>query len=473
LNDNQLSGSIPKELDNLNNLFTLTLQNNQLSGCYDDALINLCGQLDIYFSNNYNISDGNDFDATWEDFCLDGAGGCGDSAPDPVWPGDFNYDGIVRADDLLYLGVADGFSGATRPNATFDWSSQPCQDWSYSVGGINGKHQDGDGDGLVTVDDVDALQQNYGNTHNYTPMVYFTEVVQYRLELISSIPNGSIITNTYELYADSPSGVPISTHGLACSINFDLLVNSVSVDVSNSSLMPNEYIDIYLAEQNRLDLALTRTDNNNQTLDGPVANIIIDAEDLQIVNPFGILISNGSMMSANGHLTAINDATFQGSFTGGPTVTDNLAVNVFTVHESCNRLGSATAQVTGGTAPYTYAWSTGTATNEISYLPSGTYTVTVSDAAGLSTTVPFQINGQPPIYDANGNLLCGSICPDYLTPSGVVPNGLYNANITLDSDAVVPTGDDVQFKAGQTIKLDKGFTVQPGASFSGEIEDCN
>jgi len=474
LDRNEFSGSLPHWLGNFNNLSILGIHDNDFSGCYPANLLELCAQLEDISNSNAAISNGNNFDAPWEDFCLNGSGSCDGSAPAPVWPGDFNTDGIADIQDLLYYGAAEGFTGATRPNASFAWTDQDCPDWSLSVNGINSKHQDGNGDGTVNTNDLLALIQNYGNTHNFAPLTYTTGAVQYRLELISSVPNGSTITNTYELYAESPSGVPVSTHGLACSIDFDdLPVSGVSVDVSNSSLMPDEHIDLYLNAENRLDLALTRTDQNNQTLNGSIASIVIDSENVQLGDPFEIHISNGNMMSADGSLTAVGNATFYGAFTGGTTITGNLSGNISAIHEACNTLGSAAAQVTGGTAPYTYAWSTGATTNTITNLPSGAYAVTVSDLAGLNITIPFNIIGQTPIYDTNGNLLCGSICPDYLAPSGVAPDGAYNASIMLDSDATVPTGDDVQFKAGQSIKLDKGFTVQPGASFSGEIDDCN
>ena len=48
--------------------------------------------------------------------------------------------------------------------------------------------------------------------------------------------------------------------------------------------------------------------------------------------------------------------------------------------------GSAQATATGGLPPYSYLWSTGAITQTIFGLPTGTYTVTVSDAAGCSWT---------------------------------------------------------------------------------------
>jgi len=54
----------------------LGVYSNQLSGCYDANLMNLCSQL-IATYNNTSISNGNNFDATWEDFCSIGLAACG------------------------------------------------------------------------------------------------------------------------------------------------------------------------------------------------------------------------------------------------------------------------------------------------------------------------------------------------------------------------------------------------------------
>ena len=68
LSDNQLIGATPPELGNLSNLWWLNLSSNQLSGCYDN-LFSLCGQLlDDYNTNEY-VSNGNNFDSSWECFC--------------------------------------------------------------------------------------------------------------------------------------------------------------------------------------------------------------------------------------------------------------------------------------------------------------------------------------------------------------------------------------------------------------------
>lgn len=76
LHNNEITGSLPAWLSNLNTLASFQISNNQLSGCYDVSLTQLCNQLTIGTTNR-NISDGNNFDASWEDFCSRSKGVCG------------------------------------------------------------------------------------------------------------------------------------------------------------------------------------------------------------------------------------------------------------------------------------------------------------------------------------------------------------------------------------------------------------
>ncbi len=72
--------------------------------------------------------------------------------------------------------------------------------------------------------------------------------------------------------------------------------------------------------------------------------------------------------------------------TSTTTITEPLVLNVSLTSENVSCFGgsngSATATVTGGTTPYSYAWSGGQSTASISGLSAGTYTVTVTDFNG-------------------------------------------------------------------------------------------
>jgi hypothetical protein len=60
--------------------------------------------------------------------------------------------------------------------------------------------------------------------------------------------------------------------------------------------------------------------------------------------------------------------------------------------------GSATAEVTGGTAGYLYAWNNGQVTNPAVNLGPGTYTVTVNDSHGCEITGSTTITQPLPLY---------------------------------------------------------------------------
>jgi len=442
---NQFSGTIPPEIGNLSNLERLWLYNNQLDGCYDGNLISLCNQLPPDYNTNAYISDGNNFDTPWENFCNTGAGTCL-AATEDVLPGDGNADGIVNTQDALYWGLAEGFNGAPRSNTTIDCSLQSCTDWPQSVDGINSKHQDSDGNGTIDGQDLQIVISNFGCVSDYIAPNY-----------ASGVENGS--------------GAAAVAHGLAFTVTSDVIpISRIAMSTTGSSLHPD--IEFAILDGNQCHAALTRTDNFDITCGGPIATLLIETNDVPIDIPFEINVTSGVKIKADATLDNITGATAFGMYSGTGANSSNLILDASVTHEQCNGLGGAIAIPSGGTSPYTYAWSTGASTVQVNNLTSGIYTVTVTDDNGLNQSLSLQINGQSPIYDANGNLLCGNLCPEYLAPNGITGSGLYSANNTLNSDATIPPDNTTEYKAGQTILLKSGFEVPSNAEFSAEIEDC-
>ncbi|MEW6469697.1 MAG: PKD domain-containing protein [Bacteroidota bacterium] len=64
--------------------------------------------------------------------------------------------------------------------------------------------------------------------------------------------------------------------------------------------------------------------------------------------------------------------------------------------------GSINATITGGQAPYTYSWSNGATTQNISNLTAGSYTLTVTSAYGCTGTANVTIT-QPPLLTVNAS----------------------------------------------------------------------
>ncbi len=82
-----------------------------------------------------------------------------------------------------------------------------------------------------------------------------------------------------------------------------------------------------------------------------------------------------------------------------------LTVNATAVNAPCDAsgcAGQATANVSGGTSPFTYAWSDGQTTATATNLCSGSYSVIVTDAGGCSKTTTVNIvNPSSPIIALN------------------------------------------------------------------------
>ena len=104
----------------------------------------------------------------------------------------------------------------------------------------------------------------------------------------------------------------------------------------------------------------------------------------------------------------------------------------------CN--GTANASATGGTAPYTYHWSTGANCANISSLCAGTYSVTVTDAAGCTKT---------------GSVCIACVPPCILTLTGVVTNVSCNSGSNGAIDLSVSGGT-----APYTYHWNNGATTQ-------------
>jgi len=484
LSDNQLSGIIPYTFEVLSFLDRMWLFNNQLSGCLSDNLSVLCNRINPAFNTNYYITNGNSFDMPWEDFCASASGTC-----ETVWPGDFNHDGKADEEDALSWGLAYNSTGPerrwlrqgtstivwTQGTPTTEWKGQTASNWSQNVQGVNGKHQDGDGNGIVDDKDLEVLELNFNKVHQFGQPPFINSTIIYRLER-----NGSASGNAvYDLYVEDGTAIPVEAHGVALTVDFGVLpVNDVEIDTTNSSLSPSDEFLIFNETENRVHIALTRTDGMNQICDTPVAKFIIITNDIPTDSTkYELRVENGSKIVADGTMEDIVGTSTFDTPQDAPFGTEvgEFRATASVLHAQCTTYGMAWVTATGGDGNYTYQWSTGETTERIIDITAGIYEVTVTDSGANSGTFTFTITveGQYlPIYDENGNLIdcIDSTCPTLLTPGGTIPEGLYQADRTINSDGTL-TGD-TNYKAGETIIFGNGFEIPPGTEFSGTIEDC-
>jgi hypothetical protein len=148
-------------------------------------------------------------------------------------------------------------------------------------------------------------------------------------------------------------------------------------------------ISFEITETSSLSASATVTD----ALCGPNGSILLDV--LGGTAPFVVLWSDGQTsnpavgLSAQSLSVTITDA--QGcSYTDSYSVGGNTSVLQATFQnqpEICaQQNGFSEILVSGGVAPYSYAWSNGGSTQTIEYVAAGSYSVVVTDALGCSAT---------------------------------------------------------------------------------------
>ncbi len=193
------------------------------------------------------------------------------AAPD-VWPGDCNYDLTVDNFDFLYLNLALNDTGPARAGASINWFAQPAGNWQNNyASGINHKHADCDGNGIVELIDSNAILFNFGQVHLFkNPLPSNTNALDvYVTSNKDTVAPGDTVTFT--LYVGNT--VPVdSLFGISWNYYFDPLytdTNYISADYSNSALgvlhSNMESLQKNYFPQGYVDVALCRTDKTDTT----------------------------------------------------------------------------------------------------------------------------------------------------------------------------------------------------------------
>ena len=204
------------------------------------------------------------------------------SCPNCVWPGDANHDKIADTNDVLYIGIAYGATGATRPDTSTKWYAHYCADWGKSFSnGANYKHADCNGDGIVDSNDMKAVRLNYGDVHLKTGFdkTGNPNNPPFYLHFTKSMYSPGDTVNANIMLGNS--SLPINNaYGFECGINFD----PKYVDTSTLKLhfasswfgTPGKDV-IHFIHSNfgnsAFAFALTRIDHNNISGHGKIGSL--------------------------------------------------------------------------------------------------------------------------------------------------------------------------------------------------------
>ena len=205
-------------------------------------------------------------------------------AVEEVWPGDANADNIAHHIDLLNVGIAYGAVGPERFEDGNVWDGLDAMLWSDEfANGVNYKHADCNGDGIIDESDRQAIIQNYGLTHgevgDFVELPFTDLDPPVYVDIDNQIPSGTafnvpIIVGTEEQPVED-------IYGLAFTVSFDpSLIEGESIEIIYPTSWFGEpnvntlTIDRTYESEGLIEVALTRIDKNNVSGYGPIAYII-------------------------------------------------------------------------------------------------------------------------------------------------------------------------------------------------------
>lgn len=226
---------------------------------------------------------------------------------DYVWPGDVNYDGMVDMDDFMILGLTAGASGPARWNASIDWMPQYVTDWADTVvTGVNFKHADTDGNGLVTIDDTLAISVNYGQ--NRTVQKIKNAAITNGFDLFLKTEDAFLIEDrivSIPVHLGSAEKPVENIYGLRFNVSSDtnLIVSStVKIDFQDNWLgdIPSAIWTIQQnAGNNTIDFGLTKIDQNMSSGSGLLGMLSFKLK--QELNPGQTIILHINITSVSAH----------------------------------------------------------------------------------------------------------------------------------------------------------------------------
>jgi len=221
---------------------------------------------------------------------------------DCIRPGDFNNDGIVDNNDVVYFGLHYGSKGYERQDQGINWQNYAGLDWGESVHNnpdIDLKHVDPSGNGWIDMVDWLALQKNWLLEHNgsitgaskATVTTYNLNLTPSQQEMFISVPEPEYLLIDINVEADQNNDISL----YSSNVNFDLddytsQINGQPEFIINkdNSWLTDGGLDIishsnYDTATKELSIAFTRLDQRDRVGSGRIGQIRIEI--INIVSP--------------------------------------------------------------------------------------------------------------------------------------------------------------------------------------------
>lgn len=248
----------------------------------------------------------------------------------------------------------------------------------------------------------------------------------------------STIVATNAICGESNGAVNVTPVGGTAPYMFEWASGQTTEDLAN--VPPGSYT-VTITDVNGCSQALTvdvGDDQINLNIGGTVvANTTCIGGNGSInvnVTPQGTYTYNWSNGATTEDLSDLEPGTYILTVTSGITCTgtaeftvdDNPnepAINYTVVGTTCDMSnGSINVSISGGVTPYTFSWSNGAMTEDLSNIPAGTYGITVTGANGCTASEDITVDNDNPPINIDGTVVSNTTC--------IGGNGSINLNVT-------------------------------------------
>ncbi|MDW8273824.1 MAG: gliding motility-associated C-terminal domain-containing protein, partial [Chitinophagales bacterium] len=239
--------------------------------------------------------------------------------------------------------------------------------------------------------------------------VTITQPSKLQLSLDSVINPGCFGGNSGSVFVKTSGGTPSYTYVWSSGATTEDLINvpagSYRVTVTDNNSCKDS-LSVTISQPGKLFVSLASSTNvscnggNDGTIDITVGGGTL---------PYSFLWSNGHTgedlvgIPGNTYTVTVTDANGC-TETLTRTITEPLPLSLSLTSNTiiCNgaKNGNINSQVSGGTSPYRYLWSTGDTTANLSGVGAGSYTLIVTDANNCTITGTVILT-EPPVYTVN------------------------------------------------------------------------
>ena len=270
----------------------------------------------------------------------------------------------------------------------------------------------------------------------------------------------------------SPYSYIWSTGSTAQSL-INLSANTYSVTVTDN--IGCQYIDTIQLQNNSFGFGLSSSSKTDEQCNNAMGSISMTVAGG--TTPYSFLWSNGATTE---DLTGIAAGTYTVTMTDASNcsvmrtfvisnLTNGLAATGTTTAATCNGTnGAINITASSGQAPYSFLWSNGATTEDLTGIAAGLYTLTVTDASGCSTIYSGSVaNNNVPVNLTNlvvSNATCGTCSDGSIDISLGLSGAPYsfqwsNSATTEDISALLPGNYTVTITNNAGCTLVTNFTV--------------